>query len=137
MLAYRYLTTSPTSRYNNFIQLREQHINTNKQLNVYDYRDNNSIECAVWPHLYPFHEWCETRLSRNTSRQSAKVSFHFKVLSEILDYSLGYDLVQFVYDRWLFNTVSGTISSARQFETSAATSLSSKTFSIEFWRWRH
>ena len=87
-LAYRYLTTSPTSGYNNFIQLREQHINTSKQLNGYDYKDNNSIECALWPHLYPFHEWCETRLLGNASRQSAKVLFHFKVLSEILDYSL-------------------------------------------------
>ena len=71
------------------------------------------------------------------SRLSAKVSFNLKLLSEILDYSLDYDLLQFTYDRWLFNTVSGAISSARQFQTSAATSLSTKTFSVEFWRWHH
>lgn len=86
MLAYRYLTTSNKSRYNHFIRLREEHIARGKQLNVYDYRDNDGIECALWPHLYPFHEWCETKLSGNTSRQSAKVSFTMKIQSEVLDY---------------------------------------------------
>ena len=137
MLAYRYLTTSPRSRYNHFIQLRDEHVKTGKQVNLYDYRENDGIECELWPHLYPFYEWCETSLSGNTSRQSAKVSFNFKVLSEVLDYSLDYDLLQFVYDRWLFNTVSGAISSAKQFQASAAIFLSSKTFSLEYWRWHH
>ena len=99
MLAYRYLTTSPRFRYNYFIQLRDEHVKTDKQLNLYDYRENDGIECALWPHLYPFYEWCETSLSGNSSCQSAKVSFNFKVLSEVLDCSLDYDLLQFVYDR--------------------------------------
>ena len=60
-----------------------------------------------------------------------------KILSEALDYSLDYDLLQFVYDRWLFTTVSGAISSSRDFDTSPATSLSIKTFSIEYWKWHH
>lgn len=137
MLAYRYLTTSEKSRYNHFIVLREEHIKTGKQLNLYDYSENKGIECALWPQLYPFYEWCETELSGNDSRQSAKISFMLKILSEILDYSLEYDLLQFVYDRWLFNTVSGAISSSRKFGTSAAASLSTKTFSTEYWRWQH
>jgi hypothetical protein len=137
MLAYRYLTTSPTTRYNHFVLLREDQIKTGKQLNLYDYRENDGIECALWPHLYPFHEWCETKLSGNTSRQSAKTSFTMKILSEVLDYSLDYELLQFVYDRWLFTTVSGAISSCRQFNTSPAMSLSMKTFSPEYWRWHH
>ena len=66
VLAYRYLTTSPKSRYSHFIQLREQQLNRNEQVNLYDHRQNDRIECALWPHLYPFHEWCETRLSGNT-----------------------------------------------------------------------
>jgi hypothetical protein len=70
MLAYRYLTTSVRTRYNHFILLREEHIKNGKQLNLYDYRENDGIEGALWPHLYPFHEWCETKLSGNTSRQS-------------------------------------------------------------------
>ena len=68
-----------------------------------------------------------------------KISFNFKVLSEVLDYSLDYNLLQFVYDGdgRLFNTVSCAISSARRFRTSAATFLSLKTFSLEYWRWHH
>ena len=137
MLAYRYLTTSPHSRYNHFVLLRQQHMESGSQLNLYDHRDNNGIECALWPHLYPFHEWCETSLSGNTSRKSAKASFIVKILSEVLDYSLDYDLLQFLYDRWIFTTDSGAIGSARYFNTSAATSLSTKTFSLDYWRWHH
>ena len=33
--------------------------------------------------------------------------------------------------------MSGAISSARHFDTSAATSLSTKTFSVDYWRWHH
>ena len=137
MLAYRYLTTSANSRYNHFVSLREDQIQNGTQLNLYDYRENSGIECALWPHLYPFLEWCETCLSGNNTRQSAKVSFSLKILSEVLDYALDYDLLQFVYDRWLFTTVSGAISTARYFSTSAATSLSTKTFSLDYWRWHH
>lgn len=113
MLAYRYLTTSATSYYNHFLLLRQEYIKIGKQLNQYDDRENQGIECALWPHLYPFYEWCETRLSGNSSCESAKISFTLKILSEILDYSLDYDLLEFVYDRWLFTTVSDAISSSR------------------------
>ena len=67
MLACRYLTTSVKTRYSHFIQLREEHLNSGKQLNLYDYKQNNGIECAFWPNLYLFYEWCETKLSGNTS----------------------------------------------------------------------
>ena len=53
MLAYRNLTTSPRSRYNHVIEMREQHVDTGKQVNLYDYRENDGIECTLWPHLYP------------------------------------------------------------------------------------
>ena len=79
----------------------------------------------------------ETSLSCNAKRKSAKSSFCIKLLSEVMDYSLDYDLLQFVYDRWLFNTVSGAISSSRQFGTSPATSLSTKAFSSDYWKWQH
>ena len=109
MLACRYLTTSVKTHYTHFIQLREEHIKSGKQLNLNDYKQNDGVECALWPNLYLFYEWCEAKLSGNTSRQSAKFSFTMKILSEILDYALDYDLLQFVYDRWLFTTVSGAI----------------------------
>ena len=77
------------------------------------------------------------KLSGNTSRQSAKVSFIMKILSEILDYSLDYNLLQFVYHGWVFTTVTGTISTSRVFDTSAATARSTKTFSLEYWKSHH
>ena len=95
MLACRYLTTSVKTRYSQFIQLREEHLKT-----LYDYKQNDGVECTLWPNLYLFYEWCETKLFGNTSRQSAKFSFVMKILSEILDYSLDYDLLlaYLVYD---------------------------------------
>jgi len=129
--------TNDSSRYKHFVELRETYLPREQLLNLYDYRENNGIECALWPHLYPHHSWCETRFSGNTTRLSSKVYFMNKVYSEILDYSLDYELLQFVYDRWLFNTVSGAISSCAGSQRSPANSLDSKTFSIEYWRWHH
>lgn len=136
-LAHRYLTTSTTSRYGHFLNLREQHLREGKAVNLYNYKDNDGIECALWPHLYPFHEWCETSFSGNTTRKSSKIAFNFKLLSEVIDYALDFELLQFHYDRWLFNTVSGAISSCRGTLRSPATALDAKPFSIEYWRWEH
>ncbi len=66
-----------------------------------------------------------------------KVSFHTKLLSEILDYALHYDLLQFQYDRWLYKTVSGAINTARFLKCSPARSLDTKTFSATYWQWQH
>lgn len=104
---------------------------------MYNYRENDGIECALWPHLYPFHEWCESSFSGNSTRKSSKMSFNFKLLSEVIDYSLDYELLQFQYDRWLFNTVSGAISSCRGTLRSPASALDTKPFSVEYWRWEH
>ena len=54
MLAYKYLTTSLKTCYSHFIQLPKEHIKSGKQLNLYNYRQNDDIECALWPHLYFF-----------------------------------------------------------------------------------
>lgn len=43
MLAYRYLTTSNTSRYSHFLQLCEEYLLEGKQLNLYDYKQNDGI----------------------------------------------------------------------------------------------
>ena len=137
LLAYRYLTTSESCAYLHFINHRERQLSERKEINMYDYRQNKGLECALWPHLYPFEKWCETTLSGNSSRESSKISFNFKILSEIIDYSLDFELIQFQYDRWLFNTVSGAISACRGTLRSPATALDSKPFSSEYWRWQH
>lgn len=99
--------------------------------------EESEIGLTIWPHLYPYYEWCETKLSHNNNRKSAKASFTLKILSEVLDYSMDFELLQFVYDRWLFTTITGAIFSARKFQTSAATTLAKKIFSNEYWRWHH
>ena len=95
------------------------------------------IECALWPNLYPFTSWCESVISGSQSRESSKKSFWYKVQSSILDYSLDFDLLLFHYDRWLFKTVTGAITTARRFKCSPARSLDDKTFSPEYWKWQH
>ena len=96
--AYTYLMTSNTSRYSHFIDLRTNLHAHNASLNVFNMRDTESIECALWPNLYPYENWCESILCGSTNRLSHKVSFSNKVCSEILDYALHYDLLQFHYD---------------------------------------
>ena len=48
-----------------------------------------------------------------------------------------YDLLQFHYDLWLWQTVSGAIASARKLNCSPNKALEAKAFSSEFWRWQH
>lgn len=53
------------------------------------------------------------------------------LLSNFLGYLLDFEPLHFIYDRWLFTTVTGAISSARQFKTSVTTSSATKKFKIE------
>ena len=58
------------------------------------------IETALWPHLYPNNSLCDTNMSgRERKYKSVKQAFLAKVCSEVLDYALRYDLLQFHYDR--------------------------------------
>ncbi len=135
--AYDYLVTANDSSYSHFLRLREKIIAEGTSLNLFHFSDTRGIECALWPNLYPFSAWCESNISDSGSRLSMKVSFHTKLLSEILDYGLHYDLLQFQYDRWLYKTVSGAINTARFLKCSPARSLDTKTFSATYWQWQH
>ena len=48
-----------------------------------------------------------------------------------------FELLQFHHEIWLFKTVSGAITTARKRYCSPATSLESKIFSSEYWKWQH
>ena len=135
--AYCYLMSSPQSRYLHFIRLREQLLSEDKALNIFNMKETEGIECALWPNLYPFENWCERLMSGRSTRLSNKVSFVIKLFSEILDYSLHYELLQFHYDRWLYKIVSGAINTARTLNCSSARALDSKTFSVTYWQWQH
>ena len=60
-----------------------------------------------------------------------------KVNSEIADYGINHELLHFHYDLWLWQTVSGAIACARKMKCSPNKALEAKTFSTEYWRWRH
>ena len=84
-----------------------------------------AVECALWPHLYPTEAFADSRDSDEsqqeqhmedgddsdevdmTSHFSTKASFAAKLRSPVLDYAAWYDLAAFVYDRWLFKSVTG------------------------------
>ena len=128
---------SRKSKYKNFVQMRTLKLSKNESFNLYNYQDRSAIENALWPNLYPFTDWCETVLKGNETGLSTKVSFWQKLTSEIADYSMLYDLLQFHYDVWLWQTVSGAIASARRMKCSPNKALESKSFSSEFWHWQH
>ena len=60
-----------------------------------------------------------------------------KLTSEIVDYGISFELLQFHYDCWLFSTVTGAINSGRFLHCSPARSLDAKMFSFGFWKWQH
>ena len=135
--AYDYLMTEEKSSYRDFIRKREQALAKGEEFLVYDYEQREGIECALWPHLYPFKEWCESCLDGSENRLSAKISFMRKVTSEIADYSMDFDLLHFHYDLWLWRTVTGAIAAGRKMKCSPNRALETKSFSTEYWRWQH
>ena len=53
-----------------------------------------------------------------------------------MDYS-SFNLLQFQYERWIYQTITGTIESCKSFNVSAATALDSKPICHSYWRWQH
>ena len=94
-VAYDYLMLSEESSYSHFVHLRESLLARNESLNLFNFTETQGIECALWPNLYPFTNWCESKITDSGSRRSSKVSFNTKVFSEIVDYALHFDLLQF------------------------------------------
>ena len=134
--AYEFLMSHEESAYAKFMNLRETSFEESKMFNVYDFTQNVGVECALWPNLYPNFSFCETSLSGQENRASSKIAFMTKVFSQISDYGTSFELLQFHDDIWLFKTVSGAITTARQRSCSPATSLQAKTFSPEYWKWQ-
>ena len=66
-----------------------------------------------------------------------KIAFCAKLFSEITDYALHFDLLQWQYDRSLYKVVSGAINTARFSNCSPARALDTKSFSPTYWQWQH
>jgi hypothetical protein len=99
--AYTFLMSSQHSSYAHYVELRERLQASNDTLNLFNFNETKGIECAIWPNLYPFTAWCESNISDASTHLSSKVSFTIKLFSEILDYGMHFDLLQFQYDCWL------------------------------------
>lgn len=117
--------------------LREQIVKEESNINTLDFSVTAGIECALWPNIYPFSSWCESLLCGQDSRLSMKIAFCTKLFSEIVDYGLHFDLLQWQYDRNLYKVVSGAINTARFSNCSPAQALDSKSFSPTYWQWQH
>ena len=102
--AYEHLMSAAASSYGVFVS-RHEDIGAGRSINLYNSNDNRGIECALWPCLNPVLSWCETMLSGDDERRSSEASFMTKVFSQIRYYSLHYDLLQFHFDQWLFNSL--------------------------------
>ena len=122
------------------------------------------LECALWPHLYWNKKMTETyvrsqdarRLNRRrqtmdadeedemreedaawqpaATRQSAKASFLAKVHSAVIGYNSDPQLLQFVYDLWLFTTIGGAKNASG---VGIREALANKPYSPEVWRTYH
>ena len=134
-VAYDWLMSNSQSTYKNFVNNREYALANNRAFNFYDHNQRQGIECALWPNLYTYSNWCDSNLDGNQNRLSSKVSYMIKVNSEIADYSINHELPHFHYNLWLWQTVSGAIASARQMKCSPNKALETKRFSSEYWRW--
>ena len=106
---YQYLLNSEDSCYSHFVLLCEQLLRNSTLLSPFDLDKMKGIECALWPNLNPYTDWCESMISGATMRQSTKISFYAKVYSEIPDYALQFDLLQLHYDRCMYQVISGAI----------------------------
>ena len=83
---------------------------------IFTAHEFQGVECALWPSLYHSTVLCESLIAGQSNRKSRKASFLHKVLSPVVDFSLDYELLQYLYDRWLFKTITGAINSSRASE---------------------
>ena len=77
---YQYLVNSEDFSYSHFVLLREQQLQNSTLLNLFDLDKMKGIECALWPNLYPYTDWCESMICGTTTRQSAQNLFLCKSL---------------------------------------------------------
>jgi hypothetical protein len=76
--AYNFLMHFERSSYSYFVAKRYEFLLVNKELNLYEKQGIIGIECALWPNLYHFTEWCDTIHQGKESRLSQKASFFYQ-----------------------------------------------------------
>ena len=140
--AYSFLMTCPDSSYKHYIDIAEELRSSHSQPSVFDVFQWVGIECSLWPVLYPYTSWCESAVLGTSKNRSSKAAFVSKCFSPVADYALHFNLMQFMFDRWLYKTIpvaihssTGRTGHSSQYQLMSA--LDSKPFSPEYWKWQH
>lgn len=95
------------------------------------------IECALWPLLYLKKEWCESAIEDSGTRKSAKICFRLNLLSNIVNFSADFGLLQYNFDRWIFRIISGAVTVGKNYDLNPAKSLENKWFVSSYWKIQH
>ena len=104
------------------------------KLNIHESFSSDGLECAIWPILYMKDVLSDTNNNKKIKLHSFKSSFMVKLSSCIMDYSHCYNLLQFMFDRWLYRTVSGAINAAKISHCSPNYALETKMFHPTYWK---
>ena len=98
---------SPDSAYREYVLIANELRSSNSNPSVFQIFQWVGIECALWPTLYPYTSLCESAVGSTGPKDSSKASFLVKCLSPVIDYSLHFDIVQFLLDRCMYKTSTG------------------------------
>jgi len=123
--AFDFLMSCPDSHYSHFFHQRHM-LELKQSYNFAELTKIKYIETALWPVLYYRDDFCESSISQAAdTKLSRKKHFFHKCLGPVIDYSLDFALLQFQYERWCYQIITGTIESGKKFGASSATAMDS------------
>jgi hypothetical protein len=137
--AYEWLLSNGHSPYGAWIRKHQNFLESNNADDScrlpFDTILEPYIEGALWPHLYPTKQICESSIAAtadwepfqrkgrkkvsNSSHESMKAHYIAKLTCNVADYAGQYDLLQFQFDRHIFRTIIGS-SKATEVDTDQA-----------------
>ena len=99
--------------YSKFVVMQSHGVAQQFNYQIFTVPEYESIECTLWRMLYYHTTFCDSLVWGKTNRLSGKINFLHKMLSPVVDYSLDFEVLQHQYNRWLFKTITGTITPQR------------------------
>jgi ATP-dependent DNA helicase PIF1 len=110
------------------------------------------VEAGLWPHLYISQELCESHCAdlvqwhplrpvwsstRSAQHRSAKAEFVSKVLGHIVDWKVSYPMLQFQFDRYVFQQTMTRHHIAAEHDMDAGHAFENKHWTPAYWRRHH
>lgn len=95
------------------------------------------IECVLWFSFYYSIFMCKSLIQDRSNRVSGKISFIYKVLLLVCDYSFNFEFLQYQYNRWFFKTIIGVINFFRFSGCSLNVVFQQKFFFVIYWQWQY